>query len=384
MSTELKGLAIIRFWITFQAAFKEKMKKNKKSKQNSIGDFMRFAMWSWGRSSFPGFLFFLRVGTRLLLSKRRKEKKQKSIDGIIPTVIAISPTMRCNYNCTGCYSRDRISNNELSTRELDSLFSEAEELGVLSIVVTGGEPYLRDDTIELMEKHKRLLFIPITNGSKMTPKLAKRISESGNIIQLVSIEGFKKHTDNRRKKGSYQIAVRAMKLLREAGVCFGFAATNTSENSKFLGTDRFIDSMIELGCSLGYLTEYIPCGPHPRKDWALREEERKSFREKVLAFRRSKFIVLVQFPQDEYGEENRCTAAGISSLHINSEGGIEPCPFINISLENIRKGGLKAACESPFLKSIRERDYLLKREKLACSLFEHYSELQELAKEKRT
>jgi len=355
------------------------MKKNKKLKQNKIGDFMRAAMWMWARSSLSGMLFFLRVAIRLLLAKRLKKKKQTSIDGNIPTVIAISPTMRCNYNCRGCYSRDRISNNELRTQELDSLLHEATELGVLAIVVTGGEPFLRDDTIELMEKHKQLLFIPITNGSKMNLNLAKRISKSGNIIQLVSIEGHKKHTDNRRKEGAHETATRAMKLLRGAGACFGFAATNTSENSKFLGTETFIDNMIELGCTLGYFTEYVPCGGHPRKDWLLSEEERESFRKNILDFRRRKPIVLVQFPQDEYGEENRCTAAGISSLHINSEGGIEPCPFINISLENIRNGGLKAACESPFLKSIRERDYLLKREKLACSLFEHYSELQKLA-----
>jgi len=246
-------------------------------------------------------------------------------------------------------------------------------------VVTGGEPYLRSDTIELMEKHKKLLFVSITNGSKMTLELAERVSKSGNIIQLVSIEGLKKHTDNRRKKGSYRNAVLAIKLLRNAGACFGFAATNTSENSKFLSTDIFIDSMVELGCSIGYFTEYVPCGSNPKKDWVLSKEERKSFRKKVLDFRKRKPIVLVQFPQDEYGEENRCTAAGIASLHINSEGGIEPCPFINISLENIRSGGLKAACESPFLKAIREKDNLLQRKKLACSLFEHYSELEELA-----
>lgn len=340
---------------------------------------MRTAMWMWGRTSFSGILFFFRVSIKLLLAKRLKGKREKNIEGNIPAVIAISPTMRCNYNCRGCYSRDRISNNELSTKELDCLLSDAEELGVLAIVVTGGEPYLRSDTIRLMEKHKRLLFIPITNGSKMTLGLAKRISKSGNIIQLVSIEGFEKHTDNRRKKGAHKNAIRAMKSLQNAGACFGFAATNTSRNSRFLGTDTFIDYMIELGCSLGYFTEYVPCGPHPQKDWVLSEEERRFFREKVLNLRKRKPIIIIQFPHDEYGEENRCTAAGFSSLHINSEGGIEPCPFINISLENVRKGGLKTACESPFLKSIRERDYLLKRKKLACSLFEHYSELQKLA-----
>ena len=354
------------------------MKNNKKPKKNNIGDFMRTAMWMWARSNPLRLFFFLKVGSRLLFAKRKKTKKEKNIKGIIPSVIAISPTMRCNYNCTGCYSRDRISDNELSTQELDNLFTEAEELGVLSIVVTGGEPFLRNDTIELMEKHKKLLFVPITNGSKITAQLAKRISKSGNIIQLVSIEGVKEHTDNRRKEGAHETAIRAMKLLRDAGACFGFAATNTSENSGTLGTDTFIDNMIELGCTLGYFTEYVPCGGHPRIDWLLNEEERNYFREKVLNFRRRKPIVLIQFPQDEYGEENRCTAAGISSLHINSEGGIEPCPFINISLENIRDGGLITACESNFLKSIREKGNLLHREKLACSLFEHYSELKEL------
>ena len=356
------------------------MKIDKKSKQNGIGNFMRSAMWMWARSNPKKMFFFLRIGRRLLLARRRKGKKEKSVNGNIPAVVAISPTMRCNYNCTGCYSRDRISDNELSTRELDNLLSEAEELGILSIVVTGGEPFLRDDTIELMEKHKKLLFIPITNGSKINSKLAERIYRSGNIIQLVSIEGVKIHTDTRRKEGAHRIAVRAMKLLRDAGVCFGFAATTTAENSQFLGTEAFIDYMIETGCTLGYFTEYVPCGPHPNKDWVLSEKQRAYFREKVLNFRKTKPIVLIQFPQDEYGEENRCTAAGIQSLHINSEGGIEPCPFINISIENIRDGGLKTALESPFLKAIREREDLLKREKLACSLFEHYSELQKLEK----
>jgi len=58
---------------------------------------MRSALWMWGRSSPSRMLFFLKVGSRLLLAKRLKEKKQKSIDGNIPTVIAISPTMRCLF-----------------------------------------------------------------------------------------------------------------------------------------------------------------------------------------------------------------------------------------------------------------------------------------------
>jgi len=126
------------------------------------------ALWTWARSS-PGRVFFLlRIGWRLWRASHRRSKQQRRIGGSIPSVVAISPTMRCNYDCTGCYSRDRRIEDELSTDELDALFREAEELGVLSIVVTGGEPLLRDDMLDLMARHCCLFFVPITNGSLIT------------------------------------------------------------------------------------------------------------------------------------------------------------------------------------------------------------------------
>jgi len=109
------------------------------------------------------------------------------------------------------------------------------------------------------------------------------------------------------------------------------------------------------------------------------EATRSSFRKRILEFRRSKPIVLSQFPDDEYGKENRCSAAGRISLHINSQGDIEPCPFVSIASENIRHGGLIAACRSPFLRAIRGHPKLLQRRHYACSLFEHRAELDNLA-----
>ena len=88
--------------------------------------------------------------------------------------------------------------------------------------------------------------------------------------------------------------------------------------------------------------------------------------------------MLVQFPQDEYGEDDRCVAAGQMSLHINAQGDVEPCPFAPIARENIRRGGLIAACRSPFLRAIRENPTLLRRQRMACALFEHREELAEL------
>lgn len=349
-----------------------------RARDQRAGDLVRSALWTWGRSRPRRMLFSLRVAWRLWRAERRHGQLERRIDGAIPFVIAISPTMRCNYNCKGCYSRGRSSDDELTTDELDALFTEAEEFGVLAIVLTGGEPLLRDDLFDLMARHRRLLFIPITNGSLLTPEIARSIAHNGNALMLVSIEGFPSDTDERRRPGAHEAALRAFEYLRDAQACYGFTAMNTAVNTDHLGTDAFIDRMVALGCFAGFFSEYVPCGPRPRPDWVLDEAARAAFRRRVLDLRRRKPIMLVQFPQDEYGADNRCVAAGHMSLHINAQGDVEPCPFAPIARENIRRGGLIAACRSPFMRAIRENPTLLRRQRMACSLFEHREELAEL------
>lgn len=343
-----------------------------------VGDLVLLALRTWGRSSPRRMIFYLRVAWRLWRSERRRKRQERRIEESIPSVLAISPTMRCNYSCVGCYSRGRPTEDELTTDELDALLAEAEDLGILAIVVTGGEPLLREDMLNLIKHHRRLLFVMITNGSCVTPQTARRIAKSGNILLLVSINGFREDTDEMRRPGAYDIAIRALEVLREARACYGFAATNTAFNSEHLANDLFVDQMIKLGCSVGYFTEYVPCGPNPVPEWALNEEERAAFRQQVLGLRRHKPIVLIQFPQDEYGSGNRCSAAGRRSLHISSQGDIEPCPFVPISRENIRQGGLMAAIQSPFLRAIREHPDLLRRSRYACALWEHREVVERL------
>jgi MoaA/NifB/PqqE/SkfB family radical SAM enzyme len=287
--------------------------------------------------------------------------------------------MRCNYNCIGCYSQDRVTNNELTTSELDNLFDEAVELGVCAIVITGGEPLLRSDMLDLIKRHRRLLFVLITNGTLVSPEIASRIAHSSNIITLVSIEGQPHHTEERRGKGSHNNALSTIKLLKEAKACYGFATTVTTSNCWYVSSDNFIDRMVQLGCSVGYLVEYVPCGPNVRPEWVPDRKMRVEIRKKVLDLRNRKPLVLVHFPDDEYGSDNQCSAAGIASFHINSQGDIEPCPFVSISRENIRQGGLIGAFRSSFFSEIRKNPKLLQRKNLACALFEHRNDIKAIA-----
>lgn len=359
----------------------EERSSARRTRNPDIGNLIGLALWRWARSSPRRFVWSGRRAWYLGLAECRRVQRQRKVGGSIPWVVAVSPTMRCNYGCAGCYSRGRPTDGELSAGELGSLFSEAEELGVLAIVLTGGEPLLRDGLLAIAARHQRLLFVLITNGSLVTAETARRIAESGNVIPLVSLEGLSHDTDERRHAGAYEAALAALVRFRDAGACFGFAAMNTAVNTDRLGGDEFIGRMAAVGCALGFVTEYIPCGTDPRPDWLLSEGARSAFRRRVLDLRKSQRMVLIQFPHDEYGEENRCSAAGRASLHIGSRGEVEPCPFVPIARENVREGGLIVACRSPFLRAIRERPELLTRERLGCSLFEHRAELEALAQQ---
>jgi MoaA/NifB/PqqE/SkfB family radical SAM enzyme len=353
------------------------------SSSERVGDLARSAIRMWGSGSLHRFFFFLRVALRLWRAQRRRRRSMRSFGSPVPTVIALSPTMKCNYGCIGCYASGRPDEKELDTDELDTLLDEAEEIGIPAVVLTGGEPLLRKDLLGLIASHRKLLFVFITNGSLLTPEVTRTIAESTNTVILVSIEGSPEHTDGRRGEGAHGRSVDAFRALRDARACFGFATTVTRENADFIGSDEFIDSMIEEGCSVGYLVEYVPCGERARQEWVVKGEARLKFGGRVREMRRRKPIVLIHFPDDEYGPDGLCSAAGKESFHINSQGEVEPCPFVSISRDSVRRGGLRAACRSEFLKQIREHPDLLRRSKYACALFEHRAQLEALAEQFR-
>ena len=272
---------------------------------------------------------------------------------MVPPVLILSVTMRCNLACTGCYSRDYPQHDELDLVRIDSLFTEAENLGIGYFVITGGEPLLVDGLIEVLGRHPRLLFFLFTNGTLIDCEWAKQVERFGNIVTLVSSEGDPAHTDGRRGRGIHDRVTRSMRWLREAGAFFGFSSTVTHQNVFTLGSDSFIDSMVRRGCRIGYYIGYVPCGSHAPHDLILAEGERTWFRRQAVEFQRNKPLLIVHLPDDEYDIGGTCMAAGRGFLHVNAQGYVEPCPFSHMATDSIRSVSLVEALRSPLFSFIR-------------------------------
>jgi len=171
----------------------------------------------------------------------------------LPSYFIFYPTSRCNLMCTHCFYHDSLNKrmNELSLDEIDTFTKTMDPL--LSLILTGGEPYLRHDLDQIARifyENTRTPIITIpSNGwylDKMSEQIRNMMKWCPELIlnQLISIDGLKEDHDairmkglnkGRGAKGSFDKALDAIKLIKElqkefGRINLGIATTFTSEN----------------------------------------------------------------------------------------------------------------------------------------------------------
>jgi MoaA/NifB/PqqE/SkfB family radical SAM enzyme len=319
-----------------------------------------------------------RIWRRFMAFKRSQRIRQhlSSLEGLqVPPVIILSVTTKCNLHCLGCYSRNYPREDELSDLELELLLTEASSLGVGLFVLTGGEPLMRKGLLDILRRHKRLLFLLFTNGSFLTAEKATTIAQADNIVPIVSIEGLAIQTDFRRGEGMHEIVRIAMRRLQLAKAIFGFSLTAHRQNIHQLGLESFYDEMIARGCSLGFCFDFVAAATSGDNDLRPSSAVQLDFRRKIERFQKEKPLLMIHLPADEYEHGGVCLAAGRGFLHINAQGYVEPCPFFHHAVHSIRQKSLKEIMASEFLAELRRVIPRLPPAQSGCALLENREDL---------
>ncbi len=293
-----------------------------------------------------------------------------------PNLIVISPSMRCNISCVGCYAGNYTKADDLDPEIVDRVITEAKELGIRFFVITGGEPFFYKPLLGLIEKHSDVSFQVYTNGTLIDEEMADRIVELGNVAPAISIEGFQKETDERRGPGTFDKVMRAMDNLRERGAVFAFSTTASRKNIDTITSDEFAQMMIDKGCAYGWYFSYIPIGKSPDLAYMPSPKERNRLREGVNRIRRELPILVADFWNDGT-LTGGCLAAGRKYLHINNRGDVEPCVFCHFATDNIKEVTLLEAIKSPFFQSIRKKQPFGHNLLRPCPIIDHPAVLRE-------
>ncbi|MGN0302560.1 MAG: radical SAM protein [Anaerotardibacter sp.] len=265
----------------------------------------------------------------------------------IPWAILLDPTSACNLHCEGCWAAEYGHQLNLTYDEIDSIINQGVELGIHIYIYTGGEPLVRKkDLIKLCEAHPDCSFLCFTNSTLIDEDFCQEMIRVKNFVPAISVEGNEETTDARRGEGTYKKVVAAMELLKSHGLPFGVSACITSQNAGVIGSEDFVDWMIEQGALFCWIFTYMPVGADAPTDLMLTVDQRVAMYDFVRKMRDEKSLFIMDFQNDgEY--VGGCIAGGRRYLHINAAGDVEPCVFVHYSSANIRDMSLLDCLKSP-------------------------------------
>jgi len=315
---------------------------------------------------------------QLLIGTNRRKAFEAERGFAPPNAMLMSPTMRCNLNCYGCYSGSYPTEEELPFEVMDRLVGECKEMGIHLVIITGGEPFLRRDLFDLFEKHQDTTFQIYTNGTLIDEKMVERFVALGNVVPAISLEGLREETDARRGKGYFDRVVRVMGWLKKAGIFFAISTTQTNRNTDTITSDAFIDFLVEKGCILLWNFHYIPIGRDADVSLMATPEQRNRIRERFAYFRANKPILMVDFWNDGCLTHG-CIAGGRRYFHVNARGDLEPCVFCHFASDNVKEKSLMEALNSPLFREMRSRQPFSENLYINCPLIDHPEHGKELA-----
>jgi 12,18-didecarboxysiroheme deacetylase len=145
-------------------------------------------------------------------------------------VIVWNITRRCNLKCVHCYAHAKNIHfdNELSTEQGKELINDLAGFGSPVMLFSGGEPLVRKDLPQLaayaVEKGMRAVIS--TNGTLITPTMARTLKEIGLSYVGISLDGMQEINDRfRGVNGAFKSALQGIKNSQDAGIKVGLRFT---------------------------------------------------------------------------------------------------------------------------------------------------------------
>ncbi|MFP4445455.1 MAG: radical SAM protein [Desulfosudaceae bacterium] len=350
-------------------------------------ELVRQWFYHWMRANGPGREFLTRIARDIHPRVRERyvarmvtslffrdedvlERGQEKFGLNPPATMLISPSMRCNYRCHGCYAGSYERKDDMDPAVFDRVLGEAEKLGINFITILGGEPFIYPELLEVLEKHPDPFYQIYTNGSFIDRQMARRLVELGNIAPQISINGPREYTEASRGQGSYDICLQAMQNLHEAGGIFGFSTLVTRHNMDAVCADAWIDFLAAQGALYGWLFMFMPVGSDPDMDLMPTPAQRDQMRRFQQHIRNNKPIMLVDFWNDGVLTSG-CIAGGRLYFHVNHRGDVEPCIFCHFATDNIHDKPLLEALQSPFFQGIRAEQPFCYNTLRPCPMIDH-------------
>lgn len=279
-------------------------------------------------------------------------------------------TARCNLKCRHCRAeaQDDFVEGELTTEEIIRVAREIREDADPIMILTGGEPLVRDDFFEIAGECTSLFtrVALATNGTTVTDEIAGKIVDCGIQRVSISLDGAKAETHDafRGLSGSFDDALRGFRALKRAGASMQVNVTVTRHNETEL--EDLLDFVVSEGADAFHVFMLVPvgCGAEIEEDQRLTperfEEVLRWLFTKSIELRGKLQIKATCAPQyfrimREMSAEmdisletrghgmhavTRGCLAGSAVCFISRTGDVQPCGYLPVCAGNVRDSKL--------------------------------------------
>jgi heme b synthase len=250
------------------------------------------------------------------------------------------------------------------------------------VILTGGEPLLRDDIYDLIAHGAKLglRLAMAVNGTLLTPAIAARLKELGVQRLSISLDGATaaSHDHLRAVDGAFEGALAGVAACKEAGLPFQINTTVTRNNLAEL--PALYELAISLKAAAHHVFVLVPTGRgelirdqlvSPKEyeqtlNWLLeRQREGRLFIKPTCA---PQYYRLWRQEAQARGEKITPATHGLEAMtkgclggqgfaFVSYRGEVQPCGYLELIAGNIRETPFPAIwAESPLFKQLRAVD----------------------------
>lgn len=284
-------------------------------------------------------------------------------------MVAWELTRNCNLNCIHCRASATLGpyTDELTFNECKKIIDEIVVFSSPTIILTGGEPLIRDDLFDIIEygTDKGLRLVIATNGTLLDEEKVRRLKTGGIKRVSLSIDGKDSTTHDlfRGVNGSFASVIKAVKILTDANLPFQINTTITRLNVEAL--QQIYNLVKSIGAVAWHIFLLVPVG---RGQELKGKELSTEMYEQVLAWfydieKKNELEIKVTCAPHYYrivkekGDKPKSSGclAGKSFMFISHKGIAQPCGYLEIPSGDIKKDGVKKVWEeSPVFNQLRD------------------------------
>lgn len=284
-------------------------------------------------------------------------------------------TRSCNLHCDHCY-RDAGPDagdvdSELSTEEGFELLNELKEEGFMLVIMSGGEPLMRDDLEELVQHASDIGLRPVlgTNAVDVNRERLESLKEAGLKGAAVSLDSVdpEVHDEFRGFEGAWEKTVSSIEKMVDVGIPVQINTTISEMNYDEL--DEIVEFAEGLGARAVHPFFLVPTGRGKEiESSSLRAERYQEMIEKVLDMMDDtdlelkptcapQFMVQAE-KMDKPMRYSRGCLAGVSYCCVLPEGEVHVCPYLPVEAGDLREESFREIWnESGVFEKLRDFEY---------------------------